>query len=135
MMRTTKGAQHQDVDARQFTNVTVYTTGNVLYPCVVRIDAREAAIRVAPYAQHTQSIYVDYLPKGRRVRRRLIVPHSYVIVVPTKHAIDPDDLFLPALDGAFHPRYDITDPRWRTDFDEKLSREKVPILLDYRGLF
>jgi hypothetical protein len=56
-------------------------------------------------------------------------------VVPITHAIDPDKLFLPPVFGESSPRYYIGDSRWRSDFDEKLNRAKIPILADYRGLF
>ena len=135
MVKTMSVTRSKDPEVHKFENVTVYTTGNVLYPCIVRIDARQASLRIAPYAQHERSVYSHYLPKRARLRRILVVPHSYVIVVPTKHAIDPDEVFLPAVGNTSETRYKITDPRWRTDFDEKLSRAKVPILLDYRGLF
>lgn len=135
MVKTMSATRSKDPEVHKFENVTMYTTGNVLYPCVVRIDVREVALRIAPYAQHERSVYIDYLPKRARLHRILIVLHSYVIVVPTKHAIDPDGLFLPAVGRTSETRYKITDPRWRTDFDEKLSRANVPILLDFRGLF
>ena len=119
---------------QKFEKATIYTTGNVLYRNIVRIDVREVTLCVAPYAQYQQSVYMNYIRKRDRNTRSLIAPRGYVVVVPTVHAVDPDDLFLPANDGVSSTRYDICDPTWRSDFDEKLSRANVPILADYRGL-
>jgi hypothetical protein len=83
--------------AQEFEKVTIYTTGRVLFDCIVRIDARQARFWVAPFAQYKKSVHVEYVPKrGRRVRS-FVVPSCYVVVVPITDAIDPDKLLLPPL--------------------------------------
>jgi 5-methylcytosine-specific restriction endonuclease McrA len=56
--------------------------------------------------------------------------------VPTTHAIQPDELYLPFADGVSSSpaRYGVGDPRWGTDFNEQLLSAKVPILADYRNI-
>jgi hypothetical protein len=122
------------VKPQKLENVTIYTTGNVLFSCIVRIDAREAKLWLAPFAQYKRCVHIEYVPRRGRKVRYFTVPNCYVVVVPTSDAIDPDDLHLPAVKGLSSVRNDIDDPRWRSDFDKKLSRAQVPILADYRGL-
>jgi hypothetical protein len=117
---------------RQFKDVTIYTPGNIIYPNIIRIDATKAKIRVGPYADQKESVYVEYTERGKRKTQTLVSSDPYVVVVPTTHAIQPDDLYLPPVAGVSSTRYGVTDPRWRTDFDERLRSAKVPILADYR---
>ncbi|MGO9436375.1 MAG: hypothetical protein ACLP00_19040 [Terracidiphilus sp.] len=123
------------VKPQKFENVTIYTTGNVLFSCIVRIDAREAKLWLEPFAQFKQCVHVEYMPKRGRRLRYFNVPNCHVVVVPTSDAIDPDDLHRPGAKGLSLARYDINDSRGRSDFDKKLSRARVPILADYRGLY
>jgi hypothetical protein len=126
-----------DPEPKEFKDVTIYTSGNAMWSNIVRIDATWARIWVGPYAQYKESVYVEYMPKGKRKAESLVSSgRPYVVVVPTTHAIQPDDLFLPAIDGASSSpsRYNAADPRWRTDFDEQLRSANVPILADYRYL-
>jgi hypothetical protein len=124
-----------DHEPKEFKDVTIYTTGNVIWSNIVRIDATWARIGVGPDAQHKASVYVEFLRKGKRkVETLMSSDRPYVVVVPTTHAIQPDDLYLPANSGVSSTRYGVADPRWRTDFDEQLRSANVPILADYRDL-
>jgi 5-methylcytosine-specific restriction endonuclease McrA len=122
-------------EPKEFKDVTIYTPGNVIWPNIVRIDATRAKIWVGPYAQHRESVHVEFIRKGRRKAEALVSSSKpYVVVVPTTHAIQPDDLYLPAIGGVSTTRYGVADPRWRTDFDEQLRLANVPIVADYRNL-
>ena len=124
-----------DPDPKEFKDVTIYTPGNVMWPNIVRIDATWARIWVGPYAQHKASVHVEFIRKGKRKVEALVSSgRPYVVVLPTTHAIQPDELYLPANSGVSSTRYGVADPRWRTDFDEQLRSAKVPILADYRDL-
>ena len=122
-----------DTVSKEFKDVTIYTPG--FWSNIVRIDAKWARIGVGPYAQHKECVHGEYIEKGKRKPQNL-VSYGYVVVVPTAHAIQPDDLYLPFLDGASSSptRYSMADSRWRTDFDEQLLSSNVPILADYRSL-
>lgn len=58
----------------------------------------------------------------------------YLVVVPTAHAFQPDNLFLPPVYGVSENRYGVGDPRWITDFEKQLCNADIPILADYRNL-
>ena len=127
-----------DTEPREFKDVTLYMLGG-FWGNIVRIDARRAKIWVGPYAQHKEYVLCECIEKGKR---KPISPGcgGYLVVVPTAHAIQPDEPFLhsaPSGDGTYSSaptRYSMGDPKWRTDFDEQLLSAKVPILADYRNL-
>ena len=124
-----------DPEPNEFKDVTIYTPGNVIWPNIVRIDATMARIWVGPYAQFKESVHLEFIRKGKRKAEALVSSgQPYVVVVPTTHAIKPDNLYLPAVNGVSSTRYGVTDPRWRTDFDEQLRSANVPLLADYRDL-
>src|ERR1035438_6433816 len=122
-----------DTEAREFKDVTLYMPGN-FWSNIVRVDAKSARIWVGPYAQYKEYVQCECIEKGKR---KTIYPDckGYLVVVPTTHAIQPDELYLPFADGASSSpaRYSIGDPRWKTDFDQQLLSAKVPILADYRN--
>ena len=121
-----------DTDAKEFKDVTLYIPGG-FWSNIVRIDTKSARIWVGPYAQFREYVQCECIEKGKR---KTIYPDckGYLVVVPTTHAIQPDELYLPFVDGAHSSptRYSMGDPRWRTDFDQQLLSAKVPILADYR---
>lgn len=122
-----------DPEPKEFKDITIYTPGNSIWPKIVRIDAAKAKIWVAPFAQHKEAVYVEFTRKGKRKTETLVsTGKPYVVVVPTTHAIQPDDLYLPPVEGVSSTRYGVADPRWRTDFDEQLRSANVPTLADYR---
>jgi hypothetical protein len=123
-----------DLEPKEFREVTIYTTDD-FWSNIVRIDATLARIWVGPYAQHKAGVHVEFVPKGKRKVERLVsCNRPYVVVLPATQAIQPDDLYLPANRGVSSTRYGVTDPRWRTDFDEQLRSANVLILADYRYL-
>src|SRR6185437_11582186 len=125
-----------DPEPKEFKDVTIYTLGNVLFPNVARIDATKAKIWIGPYALHKNCVRVEFTRKGKRKTEILVSSDKpYVVVVPTANAIQPDDLYLPPNAGVSTARYGITDPRWKTDFEEQLRSANVPILADYRNIF
>lgn len=78
---------------------------------------------------------MEFIRRGKRKAEYLVCSGApYLVIVPTQHAIEPDDLYLPAIDGVASTRYDVGDPRWRTDFDHQLLTAKAPILADFRYL-
>lgn len=124
-----------DLGPKEFKDVTIYIAGNVIWSNIVRIDVKWAKIWVEPYAQHKTSVHVEFQQKGKRkVETTVSVDRPYVVVVPTTHAIQPDDLYLPSNSAVSSTRYGAADSRWRTDFDEQLRSANVPILADYRDL-
>ena len=124
-----------DTGPKEFKDVTIYTSGNVIWPNIIRIDVTRVRIWVAPYAQYKESVYVKFMRKGKRKTETLVSSGKpYVVVVPTTHAIQPDDLYLPVVEGVASTRYDVADPRWRTDFDDQLRLANISILADYRDL-
>lgn len=125
-----------DPAPKEFKDVTIYTLGDVLFPNVVRIDATKAKIWIGPYALHKNCVRVEFTRKGKRKTEILVRGDKppYVVVVPTANAIQPDDPYLPPNAGDSKARYDIADPRWRTDFEEQLRSANVPILADYRNI-
>lgn len=116
----------------EFKNVTLYTPGNVIWTNIIRLDVSWARIQVKPYAQYKECVYAEFLQLKKRKPEALV--SRYMVVVPTGQAIQPDDLFLPPVNGVSENRYGVGDPRWITDFEEQLRNAKVPILADYREL-
>ncbi|MEI9967257.1 MAG: HNH endonuclease [Terracidiphilus sp.] len=117
---------------QEFVNVILYTPGNVVWPNIVRIDVAKAKVWIAPYAQYQERVFVEFTRKGKRKVESLVT--DYLVVLSAEDAIDPDDAFLPPVNGVAAARYGIADSRWRTDFEEKLKRADVPILGDFRLL-
>src|SRR5271170_186539 len=122
-----------DTEPKKFDEVTLYFpgfSGNIL-----RIDAKSARIWVGPYAQHKEYVQCEYIEKGKKKPANPDCG-GYLVVAPTTHAIQPDELYLPLIDGASSSptRYGMADRRWRTDFDQQLLSAKVPILADYRDI-
>lgn len=121
-----------NAEPREFNDVTLYMPG--FWSNIERIDAKWARIWVGPHAQHRECAQCECIEKGKR---KLIRPDcgEYLVVVPTTHAIQPDELYLPFVDGASSSpaRYGIGDKRWRTDFDRQLLSSDVPILVEYRS--
>jgi hypothetical protein len=127
-----------DAHPKEFKDVTLYFPGG-FFGNIVRIDVRWAKIWVGQYAQHKEYVLCECVEKGKR---KPISPDcgGYLVVVPTTHAIQPDELFLPSVpsgDGTYSSsptRYSIGDSRWRAAFDDQLVKANVPILADYRKL-
>lgn len=117
-------------DLREFSDVTLYTPGNPVWSNIVRIDASKAKVWIAPYAQYDERVFVEFTRKGKRKDESLVT--DYLVVLATEEAIEPDDVFMPPVNGVSAARYGVADLRWRTDFEEKLKRANVSLLGDFR---
>ena len=123
-----------DRNPKEFRDVTIYTPSDLIFPNIVRIDARVAKIWIGTLGLHT-GVVVEYIEKGKRTRQTFVSSEPYVVVVPTAAAIKPDELWLPPISGTSSTRYSVSDPRWRTDFEQQLRSANIPILADYREPF
>ena len=119
-------------EPKEFKEATIYAQGDFIHSNIVRIDAAKAKIWIGPDAQRRESVFVEYTQKGKRKPQTLVRSDSYVVVVPTALAIQPDDFYLPPVAGVSSQRYGVTDARWKTDFDEQLRSANVPMLADFR---
>ena len=82
------------------------------------------------YAQYTDAIRVEYLEKGKRNGRRMILDYKpWLRVVDAKHAINPQNPLVENGDGSKISRYASFDPRYTTDFEDGLTAKGVPVLL------
>ena len=120
-------------DPKRFENVAIYTDDD-LWGNIHRIDARQARIWIAPYAQYQNAVFVEFVRVGKRKGESLVrADDPYVVVVPLDRAVEPDELYVETKGSASAARYSTTDPRWREDFDLKLQLSSAPILADYRA--
>lgn len=129
-----KGFGWEQVRQRKvFEKVTLYLEGGM--GNIVRVDCRELHIETGPYAQYSKTIHVKYLEKGKSKWRGTVIGYKpFVVVVPTAKAIQPDSLFgepdtssTPGI-SVSRSRYSSFDPRFVSDFVDKLKDAKVPIL-------
>jgi hypothetical protein len=119
-------------DLKEFENVTIYTNGDV-FGNINRVDVKKARVWIAPYAQYKTAVFLEFIRRGKRKPEYLVrAGNVYIVIVSTDMAIDPDELYVPVSATASAGRYTAADPRWRSDFDSKLSASQVPILADYR---
>jgi hypothetical protein len=51
---------------QEFSDVTLYTPGNVVWSNIVRIDVSKAKVWIAPYAQYDERVFVEFTRKGKR---------------------------------------------------------------------
>lgn len=134
-MNNLTATQPNTTQPQTFTNVTLYDHSSF---GISRIDCRIVAIRIGPCAQYPSAVHLTYVPKGKRTPRQTVKTYApYLLLVPTKNAIDPDaSLVTTSSDDSGTTsvsRYLSCDPRWRTDFDAALLQANMPILADYRG--
>lgn len=111
-----------------FENVTIYRSSAMFG--VARQDCRTVTIKTGQkYAQYTDAVRVEYLEKGKRTPRAFMLDYKpWLRVVETRHAIKPDAAMVPQGDGSSVSRYTSHDPRWETDFEEKLEASGVRLL-------
>ena len=99
-------------ETREFKDVTIYTTANVIWDNIIRIDVAKAKVWFALCARHPESVHVEFIRRGKRKREYMVCRGApYVVIVPTEHAIEPDGLYLPAVNGVAATRYGVGDLR------------------------
>jgi hypothetical protein len=114
------------------TNVTIYTSGEMMGG-IHRVDCRDIKIITGVrYAQYPDATRIEFLPKGKRLRLMIhLHPGSWCRIVDTKLAIEPDPWLVPAGDGNRHSRYLSCDPRYKTDFEDQLVAAGTPAVFSY----
>ncbi len=110
-------------------NVAFYARGSMFG--VHRTDCRTLKISTGQkYAQYDNAIRIEYLEKGKRNARVCTLTYKpWLRVVSLAHAIAPDDPLVPTSAGCKVSRYASCDPRWASDFEDKLAADGVPVLL------
>lgn len=108
---------------QEFQNVKLYLSGMF---GVVSTTCKTLKITTGvKYAQYDNATRIEYVEKGKRLGRRLILDYKpWLLVVDQKNAINPHDG-----DGSKVSRYTSFDPRYQTDFEDGLAAKGTPILL------
>lgn len=112
-----------------FDNATMYR--DAMFG-VSRTDCRTITITTGvKYAQYDDAVKVVYTEKGKRTPRGTVLcgAELWIRVVATKDAISPDSGMVPNGDGSRTSRYTSCDPRYRTDFEDKLDASHVTPLI------
>lgn len=109
-----------------FSDVAVYRTGEMFG--VARTDCRTLVIRTGQkYAQYNDAIRIEYLERGKRNMRSFMLTYRpWLRVMSLKDAVRPDGALVASGDGSRATRYLSCDPRYATDFEDKI--EGLPIL-------
>lgn len=115
-------------ETKEFEDVTLYLAGMF---GVGRTDCRTLKITTGvEYAQYDDAIRVEYLEKGKRKGRRLILDYKpWLRVVNRATAINPANPLVANADGSRVSRYTSFDPRYITDFEDLLANSGTPVIL------
>lgn len=119
---------------------TLYQRGGFGYRGML---VKELHIRVEPYAQYESALRVEWLEKGKRKRKAIMLTYDPGLVVLAGHGHPPTPDPMTPLERTESgllvqsSRRTCFDPGWETDFDEWLApylAERSNVLLgDYRG--
>lgn len=124
------------------TNCTLYLKSPMMGN-IKKIECRTLRIEIRPYAQHSNAVHVYFIPKGQRKEREEIETYRpATLVLEGWGHPDPDSVCdestrkTEANVSSVRSRYHSFDPRWREDFDAKIStyvaEGRGKILADYR---
>jgi hypothetical protein len=98
---------------------------------ILRTDCRILVVKTQQKcAQYDDAIEYQYLEKRKRYPRGNVLTgiDIWLRVVPLANAIEPDDVMVPDGPHLFRSRYLSYDMRYITDFEDKLTAAKVPVL-------
>jgi hypothetical protein len=116
---------------------TIYRSGMF---GITATEVTSLGISVGKWAQYASAVHVRYVPKGKRSPRGEMISHDPYLVILEGHGhVKPDGMYDPAKSeaGGQVSRYASCDPRWRSDFDAKLSAylstSGAKVLHDFRG--
>lgn len=95
-----------------------------------RIDCKTITVTTGvKYAQYNDAIKVEYLEKGKRKTCAFIMDYApWARVVPSSAPLRPEDPFVDHEDGSRRGRYSACDPRWQTDFEDRIEMLGTPVL-------
>jgi hypothetical protein len=123
-----------------FGKVTMYLMGGL---GMVKVEAKECEVRVAPCAQYSRALHVTFkAPRQRNARGTVLTYKPTLLVLEGWGHPDPDSAFgeEQAADSGCvvsRSRYSSCDPRWASDFDAKIGayieRTGAKVAADYRG--
>lgn len=115
-----------DETTQDFQNVTLYLCGMF---GVQSTTCKTLKITTGvKHAQYDNAIRVEYVEKGKRNGRRMVLDYKpWLRVLNPKDAIKPADPLVANGDGSKVSRYTSFDPRYQTDFEDQLV--SVPVLL------
>lgn len=128
--------------AQTYTNVTLYLKSSFMGN-IKKVECRTLRVEVRPYAQHSNAVHVYFIPKGRsKERKERETYRPATLVLEGWGHPDPDSDWdestrkTEANVSSVRSRYRSFDPRWREDFDIKISKYvaegRGKILADYR---
>lgn len=108
-----------------FTDVAIYRTGGMFG--VARTDCKTLVIKTGQlYAQYNDAIRVEYLePRKRTIKAFVLTYKPWLRVMSLKDAVRPDGAMVAAGDGSSIARYLSCDPRYATDFEDKIEGLQV----------
>lgn len=118
-----------------FKDATVYYQGEMgmgVRPIVCKSVTITTGVK---YAQYNDAIRVQFLEKGKRKERAFMLTYRpWLRIVATKDAISPDASLVPVSANASvsvsRSRYMSCDPRWQTDFENKLAETGITVLYE-----
>lgn len=111
-------------EVKTFNDVALYLKGEFMGN-VHRIDCKEVTVTTGvKYAQHDDAVNVSFLRKGKRKRQGTLLTHKpWLRIIAAGAAVDTDPMLVPASHGGSggRSRYLSCDPRWATDFEDRIA--------------
>ena len=102
---------------------------------VTRVECREVRVWNAPYAQHQDAIHLQFVPKGKRNPRGIVLTYQpWFVVVEGQDGPDTGGIFGESTQEAngvstAKSRYSSHDPRWVEYFEGRLEASDARILV------
>jgi len=109
---------------KEYKKATIYLTGE-FFGNVQKVEVRDLKVWIGKYAQHNETVHLQFIPKGKRKARATTITPSHpfgLIFEGWNLGLEPGDPMTPTeVDpvtgvGTRRSLYSGHDPRWRTDF-------------------
>jgi hypothetical protein len=105
-----------------------------------KYEVRNLRVEIAPYAQYSNAVKATFTYKGNRKPSSLVESYrpTLIVIKGWGHDLTPDPMF-DASDEAGNKtsRYRSCDPKWDSDFSEKLAayltNSDACLVADYRN--
>jgi len=123
---------------------TIYCRNGVL-PGIKRFEVRDLQVELKSYAQYEDAVVITFIPKGKRNEREMVQTYQpdLVVLAGWGHDLEPDSIWgetrpsgTPGV-SVTNARYRSQDPRWGSEFGEKLqaylTEKGLTLAADYRG--
>lgn len=99
------------------------------------VRAKSVKTEMVGYAQYSKALRVEYLEKGKRLRKAQVQTYKPTLVIIEGHVdLKLPDPFETTASGGERTRGSSFDPIWGEEFAKALTASGHKVLRDYRGL-